>query len=486
MHRELGADARILNAEKVRNGGYMGFFSREAYRLEVVPADEDTVDAGTGPVAPVPGTDPFAHLAAQADDILEHPSAPVAPTVAPTVAPLPTVPVVHSAPTPAAVPSVATVRDDAPTVEVATPVPEPAAAVLPVETLWSGDVVALVDAAESSANADLVDAESDRVRPSAAMARIAIALAKPLDATEFADPGELHEAEEFAAVLRRVALSDAPGPSVPALVTPVHALSVQDVVVQDVVVQDDPGVGTGASTGVADDDVAFEGELDEIARFLAGHPGPVTEEPGVAHPACHRRAVPETASLARGLRRLGFDDETTRELAADVAAGHDISHLLLERFSAMPDAPPLPRLPGSLLVVAGSGERAFELAAQFAAEIDVDPDAVYVASSSATLRRRLPVNRCVRSTEEAAERAPGWRRSSVAVVAVDAPIAGNASTWARHVIDMLRPTAVWGAVDAVCKTEDVAAWADALGGLDAIVLDSVESSVSPVAVTATG
>jgi len=102
------------------------------------------------------------------------------------------------------------------------------------------------------------------------------------------------------------------------------------------------------------------------------------------------------------------------------------------------------------------------------------------------LRRRLPVNRCVRSTEEAAERAPGWRRSSVAVVAVDAPIAGTATTWARHVIDMLRPTAVWGAVDAVCKTEDVAAWADALGGLDAVVLDSVASSVSPVSITSTG
>jgi hypothetical protein len=495
VHNELGPDARIVNAEKVRQGGYMGFFAREAYRLEVAPADEPAptvqsvpvpqpipaqpratdqpllvvqphpVVAGDRSVPPVAmavaslGSDPFAQLAAEADDVVEPPTSLQA---LPSASPAPIV-VAHVTTSP--VPAVG----DGP--------------------IFTHDVATVMDAAEAVANGDAAGPDDTTlVRPSAAMARIAIALAKPLDASEFSEEGETAADEEFAAVLRRVAASadtsvdvgDGVGSepvSVQATALPLEALAVA----HDV----PPAPAVDAAADAGDE---LEDQLDEIARFLAEQSTPVFEEPPSHIPSRSRsrRTLADTSELAKGLRRLGFDDEATRQMAADVATGHDLAHELLERFSVLPDAPPLPHLPGSLLVVVGSGERAFELAAQFAEEIDVDPDAVYVASASATLRRRLPVNRCIRSTEEAAERAPGWRRSSVAVVAVDAPIAGRTTAWARHIIDVLRPTAVWGAVDAVCKTEDVDAWADSLGGLDAIVLDSVGSSVSPVAVTTTG
>ncbi|HYA69573.1 MAG TPA: hypothetical protein VED63_12655, partial [Acidimicrobiales bacterium] len=319
-------------------------------------------------------------------------------------------------------------------------------------------------------------------RPSAAMTRIAQALAKPAEggatwlhaitgsaALDQAgpghfDPGSDDDAEEFAAVLRRVVIAD-----------------VGDQRGSDTRVPTDAPISSPTVDALEGqrDPAELENQLDEIARFLAEQSttGPTPTGPSLG---------PDATPLALTLRRLGLSDDAACTITAAVGAGQEFGHVLLDFFSSLPATPALPHLPGGLLVVVGPGERAFDLAAEFATEIAVDPDAVYLASASAGLRRRLPAWRCVGTTEEAAERAPGWRRNGVAVVAVDAPLTGEAAPWARRVIATLRPTAVWGAVEAASKPEDVSAWAEALGGLDALVLDNVASTVSPLSVTATG
>jgi hypothetical protein len=45
---------------------------------------------------------------------------------------------------------------------------------------------------------------------------------------------------------------------------------------------------------------------------------------------------------------------------------------------------------------------------------------------------------------------------------------------------------VWGVVDATCKTEDVAMWAETIGGVDALALENVEVTVSPAAALGLG
>ena len=42
---EYGADARIVRAEKVRSGGFMGFFAREHFELTVEVSDAAIVAA---------------------------------------------------------------------------------------------------------------------------------------------------------------------------------------------------------------------------------------------------------------------------------------------------------------------------------------------------------------------------------------------------------------------------------------------------------
>ena len=72
------------------------------------------------------------------------------------------------------------------------------------------------------------------------------------------------------------------------------------------------------------------------------------------------------------------------------------------------------------------------------------------------------------------------------MVVVDAPLNGGQLAWATHVIAALRPTAIWGVVDSTVKPEDVAAWADALGGVDALALENIDATVSPAAALRTG
>jgi hypothetical protein len=69
---------------------------------------------------------------------------------------------------------------------------------------------------------------------------------------------------------------------------------------------------------------------------------------------------------------------------------------------------------------------------------------------------------------------------------VDAPVRGTEQSWARAVITSLRPTAVWGLADSTTKTQDIAAWVETLGGVDALALENIGGTTSPAAVLGTG
>ncbi len=58
--------------------------------------------------------------------------------------------------------------------------------------------------------------------------------------------------------------------------------------------------------------------------------------------------------------------------------------------------------------------------------------------------------------------------------------------WASHILTALEPIATYGTVDATRKAEDVAAWADALGGIDCLAVNRIDETVSPASVLAAG
>jgi hypothetical protein len=70
----------------------------------------------------------------------------------------------------------------------------------------------------------------------------------------------------------------------------------------------------------------------------------------------------------------------------------------------------------------------------------------------------------------------------IVVIATDATEAGSDDPWAAEMLTALRPTAVWGVVDARWKTEDSQAQLDRLGRVDALVVHSAQLSASPASV----
>jgi len=136
--------------------------------------------------------------------------------------------------------------------------------------------------------------------------------------------------------------------------------------------------------------------------------------------------------------------------------------------------------------VVGAGASARRLAAGLAGEMGIDPVAVPFASRDAGAFVHATGKLLVRSPEDAGERAPDWRRSRPAIVAVDAPVTTTERSWAASMIASLQPGAVWGVVDSTCKPEDIAAWAEILGRVDALALENVAASVSPAAALGAG
>jgi hypothetical protein len=72
------------------------------------------------------------------------------------------------------------------------------------------------------------------------------------------------------------------------------------------------------------------------------------------------------------------------------------------------------------------------------------------------------------------------------LVALDAPLGPRTSAWARSILDALEPTLAWGVVEASRKPEDLAAWADMLGGLDVLAVNGAADSVTPESVLRLG
>ncbi len=162
-------------------------------------------------------------------------------------------------------------------------------------------------------------------------------------------------------------------------------------------------------------------------------------------------------------------------------------HLVLTRaLTRLPKAPPLPDGAGRLLVVTGELERARALAGRLAVEVGLDPAQVLVAADRRP-RRRVDPRLLLRCVEDAAELTARRRRSRTpTVMAMDAPVSAAPDPWAPRLLDTLMPTAVWGVASATQKVEDVAAWAEAIGGLAALALTDMAATASPAQILGLG
>jgi hypothetical protein len=430
VRRELGPDAKIVRGETHRTGGVLGFFSKEQLRLYAeVPEDGDLPRSAQTPAAgelPRP-----AKLAGRVADPL--------------------------------------------TIDVF--------ATLAEETADRNDVMSTPPAPWE-------------INPSRARARREAVVSRPaarrdLDAPSLAlvKPGLDQPAEpaDFEAVLRQVAGTIEPDPE-PA--PQPAAQSAPSVARTGRHFRDDGRAPTGAAP-----EAASGTSPPEVA--VVPRPAPPTAPmrpeatPGPPRPTEVRRPQPQSAAsvpaastlapaplapdrtprrpagngeLVVALRATGLRRQDAQAVADLVSQGADLSVVLTQLFVRLAPSPaPLHPVPPHRLVIVGAADQTGRLAMDLAGECDVAPDAIVSADAM--------------SVDE---------RNRALILTVDASLTAPRLVRQRRAISALRPATVLGMVDAVVKPDDIWAWAEGLGGIDALALVGVNTTHSPASVLRTG
>ncbi len=149
---------------------------------------------------------------------------------------------------------------------------------------------------------------------------------------------------------------------------------------------------------------------------------------------------------------------------------------------ALPPLPAAPRSPSSVVAVVGPPNTVMSTARGIARDLGGSPDEVALATQRKVWRKQ---DRVILSAEVAIEERRSWRwRDHPSVVAIEQDVRPERSAWATEILQALEPTLCWGVAKASHKPEDLAAWSEALGGLDVLALVELNSTTTPAAALA--
>ena len=449
VRHELGADATIVSANKVRTGGIAGFFAKEHYEVLASPADGGPAGSVRPPAQPV------------------IPEDRVPPSAAPAG-----VSAADEEPAPPATGQPATLLDLAERVSAAERAGEGFVPMMPAEMPRL--------ATESESFADVLTRIAAEAGPEAAehvAERLHLSAPAVDEAVEADVAGDLAEDEEddpcrgLRAVgpsLHARVTTDLPAPTVPAAPggssSPGHAI--------DHVA--DRGMGVPPPAPAAYGGSPSPGDaIDHVAdRSAAGAT--------VAAPVVPPLPPPSPEPVVRTSSDLERLVTTVRDAGLHRGA-------LVRALDALPEPPAPPRHPGAILAVVGDPAQALPTARRLAGEIDTDPGRVVLVAEP-HVRGLVPADRRLRTLAEVEERQRAWRRRRrPTVVVVDAPVGPRSGNgWVRDVMDTLEAGLVWGVVDATRKTDDLAVWTERIGGVDALAVVAVDETTSPQSVLELG
>jgi hypothetical protein len=168
-------------------------------------------------------------------------------------------------------------------------------------------------------------------------------------------------------------------------------------------------------------------------------------------------------------------------MAATIQGG-DTYAGVLSALAARPATPSVPDAPGEILVLAGELSHAVPIARQLVEQIGLEPTHLLLAGSSAA-GTGIHSSRVINGPAEAEKRAEKLQNAGSAwVVVLDAPIGATDPTWVRQTCEALGATAIWAVVDATRKTADTAKHLSTLGEVEAVVVHGVEVSSDPATV----
>jgi hypothetical protein len=184
-----------------------------------------------------------------------------------------------------------------------------------------------------------------------------------------------------------------------------------------------------------------------------------------------------TDPVVANLIRVGMPEP----LAATVNGG-DTYAGVLTALASRPAAPAVPDAPGEILVLAGQVGHALPIARQILEQIGLEQGHLLLAGPTAA-GTGIHSSKVIPGPEEAERRAEKLQNAETAwVVVLDAPVGCTDPTWVRETCDALGATAVWAVVDATRKTADTARHLSMLGDVEALVVHGVDVTSDPATV----
>ncbi len=209
----------------------------------------------------------------------------------------------------------------------------------------------------------------------------------------------------------------------------------------------------------------------------------VTSREATVTPARTEHAPPARAGSAALDRLAMLTDLRTLGVPVSMNPQRGQSSLyaaIEEIVDELPTAPQLPMRAGDIVVVTGSGEQVRAGAIALAMRMHLPPGSVWFAGGPAGSDHRVD------GPADAARKAKEFRTSdlpSIVVVPLFGPSPGDSGYgWTAQMLAALQPTAVWAAVDAGRKTEDLTAELSGLGTIDALLVTNAARTASPATV----
>ncbi|RKS75604.1 hypothetical protein CLV35_2078 [Motilibacter peucedani] len=419
VRAEHGDAARIVQADKVRSGGFAGFFAKEKFEV-AVEIDDDA--------APAQGRDAHVRRAAAALDILE---------------------LVDDA------------DDD-----------EGGLAALGFTYGPSGAVTAPAPAVTPAVQAATEAlAELREVRAAASGPR------RPALAPDDDSPMVSTSSQSFARVLaalsRDIEEPEAPAFTPAPFAAPVVEAAVEPVVVEPVALQPAP-VAAPAPASPAPAAATPTLDAETIAmRMRAGFEAVVAEAAAAAEdaPVSLRQSPAAVALLAAGV---------PESLLEGLPLNAGLSQAARYVADRLPAAAPCATGPGAVVAIVGEGRGAYTMARLLAVGLGAHADSVLLLADQ-DLGLRVPDTERLATRRQAA-RAIAARREldSPVVLAVDAGVGRASMERALDMLEALPVDTAWLLVDATRKLGAVAS--DSLSAVDAVVLQNAAETASPAEV----
>ncbi|WP_199753196.1 hypothetical protein [Actinoplanes sp. ATCC 53533] len=181
--------------------------------------------------------------------------------------------------------------------------------------------------------------------------------------------------------------------------------------------------------------------------------------------------------VQQNLMKVGLPEA----MAAQIVGG-DTYAGVLSVLASRPSAPPVPDAPGEILVLCGDLDHALPIGRKLCEQAGIDQAHLMLGGPTAA-GTGMHSSRVLGDPPAAASKAERLQNADHAwIVVVDATVGATDPIWVSDMCDALGATAVWAVVDATRKTADTARHLRTLGEVEALVVHSVDITADPATV----